>query len=551
MRTSAQNLLFELLFDDDQVAAAEQLYLSGAVVEVLPLESQLFTAKVRDGIVYETEIQNPFTKKQKSTCECVFFNEHGFCKHIIATLYELREIYRYKKEEKDKSKPQQENKKPGSLTITHILQEADHEELVSFIKNYARTDRKFAMQLKVHFARQIELADNTLKYREILNTLVKPHTGAGSKASASDVRNICHILADFGSQADDCLAIGQFQEAYDIMEASFTKLEYVRHHYPIQTDSTERLSVEYHQRFKNFLSEKIPPDLRKKLHDFGKDLASRSYYHFTHIHSNLLRILLEEKDKRLQAEIKTLIQDLLKRKSDKESAILYPLLIFIQNSVKSSDIEFIKDKNLKLTEVSDNLLALNKNELAIALLELYKGKFASDKELIQRLISLHSANKNQQAIFGLVCEVLLMTEDLRYLDLITKETEEEGKTILMHEVEHYLTEHNASDKLLSKFYKKVNFIDQLGSMIIRKNDFQLLREHSEYLYKHNRVNLLAIYEILIFHYLNEHLGDMSVSFVKDTLGFLNSEKLDFVSEGLKKFLLTHFSHRPVLTEILK
>ncbi len=95
-----KNQLIELIYDDELVRLAEELNEKEAVCDLDHIGSNLYIAKVKDGLNYEIEIQSPFAKKQKLSCECSFFKQNNICKHTIAGLLMLREQFKNKKEEK-------------------------------------------------------------------------------------------------------------------------------------------------------------------------------------------------------------------------------------------------------------------------------------------------------------------------------------------------------------------------------------------------------------------------------------------------------------------
>ncbi|MFZ1751066.1 MAG: SWIM zinc finger family protein, partial [Saprospiraceae bacterium] len=190
---SIPNQLIETIYDEELVLQAEALFENEAITDISKVNRNFFIAKIKDGKSYEVVIQSPFTKKQKATCDCNFFASNLICKHVITLLFHIRST--------QSQKPLVGNKKSGSssakntsLNIHQILHEISHDDLVTFMKAYATKDKKFSTQLKVSFARKIEVEDGAMKYKNILNSIVRPYTGKQSKASATDVKAILSVL---------------------------------------------------------------------------------------------------------------------------------------------------------------------------------------------------------------------------------------------------------------------------------------------------------------------------------------------------------------------
>lgn len=539
-----KNLLIELIYDEELTEQAEALFLAGAVTDVTMAEQNLYTARVKDGIFYETEIQSPFLKKQKATCDCIFYRENNICKHIISLLFELREVFKAREDEQ-KNKLTSGLKKHSSLNIAHILQVADHDELTHFLRNYAKTDKKFATQLKVHFARKIDLADNTDKYRNILNSLVRPHTGMSGQASASDIRAIIQVLEDFGAQIDDCLALGQFREAFNIFETSFSKLEYIRHYYTHHKEKLDRLSLQYHIRIQQISNEKLPPELKKEMLEFLLDMAQRSYYHFDHPVYNILQLI--KKDKDITERILLILQQLMKHRNAAESAVLLSLYHKQMKKITRNDISLYNDNKVALKDVADHLIALNEDILALKLLQLFEKNTVFDREISNRMILLYVKMKEKKSLLAAATKAFVHTGDFRYFEIVQREADENEWNEWLEYIESTVAASDKDGSLMCKLYRRAEMWQHLASYLRSKNSIELLMANDSYLYKKDRNLLLELYKTIVFSYLDTHLGEQATMFIQNILKHLKAEDMDAVSSGLKAFITEQFAHRTTLS----
>ena len=540
-----KNLLIELIYDEDLTEHAELLYNSGAVGNIIIAEQGLYTATVTDGIQYETEIQSPFASKQKATCDCVFYRENNICKHIIAFLFELREIFKAKSEAHSVQIGNAE-KKHTTLNIAHILQAADHDELIQFIRNYARTDKKFATQLKVHFARKIDLEDNILKYRTILNTLVRPHTGQASKASAGDIRTLAQVLDDFGAQIDDCLALEQYREAFNIFEPAFSKLEYVRHYYNNHKELLDRISIDYHSRIQQLLQKKLPPDLKTEILSFLTDLAQRSYYHYQHPVFNIIQLL--PSDKELKQGLTALVLKLSKEKIPAEGAILMALYHRLLKKITKQDILLYSDNRLAIKDVADHLLEMGEDMLALKLLQLKDRPNVFDRELSNRMLFLYIRLKDKKSLMTAAAKAFVHTGDFRYFEMVQKAVDQNDWKEWLEGVEAAIAEQDTDGTLMCRMYRKADMWQHLAAQLQVRNNLDLLQSHDTYLYKKDRNTLIELYESVTFQYLDEHIGDHAAAYLKKIIRHLKSEELHPVIISLKNLINKHFTHRPGLSE---
>ena len=548
-RLIEKNQLIELIYDDELVRLAEELNEKGAVYELSHVESNLYVAKVKDGLNYEIEIQSPFAKKQKLSCECSFFKQNNICKHTIAGLLTIRELIKQKKEVKEITASEKSTKKLPSLNINQILDEIPHEDLTSFVKNYAKKDKKFSTLLKVSFARKIDLSDNSDKYKNILNTIVRPHTGEATRATSSDIKAIIHVLEDFADQINDCIALKQYREAFHIFTGAFSKLEYVRHYYSFHSDQLEKLGKTFHQIISYFLKEKLPPELRIELNQFLLDLSSRSYYHFHDLENNILALVADEYKGGEKAKLIHFISRHITDRNQKEKIILLALYIRISGKYTKDESEFLKPYAVHLIEIGDHLLAGNAEHLALKLLEsIYQPK-KYVKDVVNRLVFLYVRYKNVKKLLQTAKLAYINSGDIKYMEVLKRELPEDEYTDLLLNLEFELTAVKADPNLLIRIYRKEENWSGLLSYLSKLGNTELLRQHDVFLYRFERHGLVDLYIHLISNYLDEYVGDVAFHYLETLKNHFIHQKMDILTQKIPQLLREKYAHRPKLLEI--
>jgi len=546
-----KNQLLELMYDDELILQAERLYEAGAVTDLDCIETNLYVCKVKDGRNYEIEIQSPFTKKQKAVCECTFFIQHHICKHVVAGLMQIREDRNRKKTTKEANLELKEKKKLSSLNINQILEEISHEDLKAFIKSFARTDRKLATHLKVTFARKIDISDNAEKYKSILNTLIRPHTGELAKANSSEIRSAIQVMNDFADQINDCIALGQYREAFNIYAASFAKLEYIRHYYTVHSEALTLLSKSYHKIIHYFLSEKLAPELKSDLLSFLIDLAGRSYYHFTDPTNNIIYQLHCSTKLKEDSRIKIVVEELLNSKPTKEKAILLSLWIITSGKFTAEHFTFLKPFHLYHIEVIDILLSLNEDGIALKFLEsLYQAK-KPDKELVNRLVFLYVRFKKIPKLKETAKLAYINSGDLKYIEVIKRELDGSEYIDFIHKLEEELLNVKVDPNLLIKIYRKEENWSGLLLFLDKLNNIELVKQHDSVLYKFEKNALAQLYIHLIKLYLDEHIGDSAFLYLESLKNHWNQQKLDNVVFQVNKFIKENYGHRPKLVKVFE
>lgn len=275
-------------YDELLVAEAENLFRKNAILDVTQPEKNLFVFAIFDGHDLETEIFKPFTKVQKSTCSCAFHQNHGVCKHVIAGLFHLRA--QKKSFQTKKSEPIQT--KARVLNTHTLLQHVEREELIHFVRDYARKDSRFALQLKIHFAKNVDLPNNREKYEQLLNAIIKPNTGK-TRPNQNELKAFIKVIDDLIDQMEDRVALEQYEEAFHMLQAGFYKFCYVHHHHGQDSLSFHKQNKRWIEAIGAFLNEKIPYALKKQIKDFLKDISFLSFYRYHDIEYNAGRTLKE------------------------------------------------------------------------------------------------------------------------------------------------------------------------------------------------------------------------------------------------------------------
>ncbi|MBK8350012.1 MAG: SWIM zinc finger family protein [Saprospiraceae bacterium] len=544
-----KNQLIELIYDADLVDSAELLFDSGAVTNLASLPSSLFVCKVLDGIQYEVEIQSPFAKKQKASCECRFFKENNICKHIVAALLKIRAERKRKVDARLAATKPLKTSKLSSLNINHILEEISSEELASFVKSYAKTDKKFTTQLKVHFARKIDLVDNADKYKAILNNIVKPNTGSQSRASSSDIRAISQVLGDFADQINDCIALGQYREAFNIFSSAFAKLEYVRHHYTFHRDKLNVLSKNYHQIISFFLEEKLPPELRISLFDFLLDLNSRSYYQYDDSQYNIINLIIDKAKNQDKGLLRNNIEHLISTRPQREKPLLIAMWVKLSGKISKSELEYLKPFGNQFVEIVDYMLAYHLEQPAVKMLESILKPRKIEKEVASRLVYLYVRTKNIKKLKETSKQAYLNTGDIKYIDVIKREFDAHVYESVIQELEEELLITRADPNLLIRIYKREENWAGLLLYLDKLDNLEILRQHDALLYKNERNTLIDLYKNKISRYLDEHIGDVASAYMENLKTHFIHQHFDGLLSGVHTMLKEKYSHRQKLIEL--
>lgn len=521
----------DVIFSPDVYAAGEALYENKAVLEISKSEGEVYDVFVKDGLLYEVELQKPFTAHQKFKCECPNFQGDKACKHIVAALMGYRDI---KKPDKAKK-----SGKPKTLNINALLHQVEANELTAFVKTYASKDKKFGNALKIHFARKVELENNSDKYRMILDGLVKPVTGTDHKKnSRTDIKVFSQVIDDFLAQAEDALVLHDYVEVFYILKAAIVKASYVIKHFG------EKCPISFYKNYQSLhkslfklLESKPAPHLMEEIKEFIIATLDLSYYEVITPRYNLIAAGLEFKILSLEVAEAIIDHRLSVSKDETEIPILYSLKIIYYSPLFVIDSKH----SVHTSRITQLLIDSKHDDLAFTFLQENIAKKA-DPDLIRQFSNLLLDKEGENA-YKDIAGFYLSHKDLRLFDLAEKRGKDQVEIMVEAIRKHKDFEAFTATIHYPYFLARTGDFDTLLTYLNDKPSLELLMRFDKMLYEH-RPNLVTVmYENLIHEYLNQHVGDQSVVFVNNIYGHLYKIGATRLVKRLQDMVTEEFKYR--------
>ncbi|MEM9546359.1 MAG: hypothetical protein AAGA77_10305 [Bacteroidota bacterium] len=514
----------------------EKLFDDGAVLEVVEVEKNLWSVMVRDNGILEVEIQNPNTKRQKSTCECAMFRTEKSCAHIAAALLHLR-----KKESERVEKRKEATIRKQTFNLKTILNHIEAEDLIKFVKSYAQTDRMFGVLLKASFARKIDLADNSQKYDSILSSLIKPISTEQNASSTGEIRIGLKVIEEFHSQLEDALSLNQLEEAFLIVRSCLPKLHYLYSNYSKRTDKVTGLLSNFHGHIDTLYENQLAPALLDRLDALVIELFQKSYYNHLDFLTNIFHIAEKHERNGVVEELREVIQHTSNVKVKKINFVVFTALL-IQNGyydkVQASDDTIIAAIRY--------LIKMKRGAEAIEFMELYRANQSRNRKLEYTLASTYQSLGMLKKFYELGAELYVSNDDIRYYRMLkensTSKSWESIKELILKNIE--LQEPNSS--FIARFYDQEGMITELIELLEDESDLRHIMKYDYSLYKTNYIDIERIYHKAIKGYLDNHAGHIATRFIDEILHHLNQIRAHKLVTSIKNFITTHFPYRNLL-----
>jgi len=336
----------EQYLPDFALILGEQLLAEGFVGKLKEAEAHLWTAKVVDK---EVEIQISPTKVKAYTCECAVFGEKKICEHIAALLLALRRKLQKQKIRRI-SKPKR-SPSPKRLSIAAILDNVSQDQLYSFLKAYSKTNRHFSLALKTRFAAAVPMEDVLEKYRQLLEASIKGHRLKSNEISFRGHQQLMRLCKELLGQADDALALENYQEAAMILQSIIEKMTPV-----IKKTRGDELILKgfvdvAFQKMEELLKAQPAPDLREVIWEFCLQNSTKSTYRINGMSEYFFQLMhqISDDNEKVETLLQSIDNELIKKTlTENYRANLLILKLNLLSKKEQKDvIETFINQNLK------------------------------------------------------------------------------------------------------------------------------------------------------------------------------------------------------------
>lgn len=219
---------FELYINPATAQAGLDYLQRGQVKNLREVEKHFWVTLVdTDEGAYETEMMLTPNKIRAFTCECWAEGRKLMCGHIAASLFKVRQFLEKRAEEhRQRAQAREKTDTHSRLTVQAALENVTAEELLSFVRAYARRDRDFSLALKTWFASNITGPENP--FILILDSVI-PKNSLQKPLRETEIRRLRRTLDDLSDQLEIAIQEKNFRTAFQIGSAILKKITPLYH----------------------------------------------------------------------------------------------------------------------------------------------------------------------------------------------------------------------------------------------------------------------------------------------------------------------------------
>ncbi len=479
-------------------------------------------------------------------CSCTTFQKESSCEHAVAALIKFRSFLTTLKSTTPRKKRKASGRNKG-IDVSTIVNNIPSEDLLAFLKTYASKDRRFSIALKTRFAHKVELRDNTLKYKQILDSILSPVSQREKKTKLTDLRQLCKVIIELSGQAQDMISIHQHIEAFDILQVITNKWEYVKKNQVPDVEVYSDLQKSIHTSWYQLSNKTLAPDLIKRINVFFRELISKTYFYpwSTQYNCGEISFLFAstQKDK---SELASLLKERLQKAIDIQlKAKLYCLVFRADEKTLKGHIKELIENPKIIPNVIEHLNMLRSYNTAKDLIEglLDHNITASLKIQELQLDTLLGLKEWDTAIEK--CALLSKsTHRLSYYKKSRSIIEESYHKQLYHKTVSLLDDaHGKDDYFRISIYHIEDKWEEILNYIEANQDFLIAERYAAYLNKKDEDRLSACYIKLLDDYFQNHIGEKANEFLLEILDSLRRQRCTEVADDIVDFVKTKFPMR--------
>ncbi|OYU83079.1 MAG: hypothetical protein CFE24_12995 [Flavobacterium sp. BFFFF2] len=506
---------FEQLIDEAILKKGFTYFMDGAITEFSEISNGEYEAIVSgtEEYIVQLEIKNNTIIAQN--CDCPY--DFGpVCKHVVAVIFFMQ------REELDLNQTpinKQKNKKVKSVNqqVKELLKNISHNELIGFVEESCKKNKKFKNSFLVSFA---HLCENQSKkfYHEQIHSILQTASGKDGWIGRTDIKYVVNTTQQLLDNAEQYLQKQHFENVFFISTAL---LEEMTKAFEYADDSNGDLGYFVDSAMEllgKLVEEEIPAGLRQEIFDYCIAAFNQKLFEGWEWHLDILQLAGDLVQNEGEADIVLACLDSLNTGYERECAQLYKLEFLRKHKNTKEVAQFIsshisnaKIRNQEIEKAFENYnfeRAIELSQDGIICDEQSKPGLAKDWYdwlLKIALVQNDTPNIIKYARYRLI-ENFRASQD--YYQILKNTIEPEKWHSFLEELINEITAKNRSSytEITRKIYIKEEWWDRLFLMLKQNLSLENIQENEPYLSKDYSAELIELYSERLINYVHKYLG---------------------------------------------
>lgn len=506
---------FEQLIDERILKRGLAYFKGGAISDFSEISTGEYEAIISGTEEYTVQLEIKNNAIIEHNCDCPY-DMGPVCKHVVAAIFHLQQDV-LELNQPNLTKPKKKKSKSVSQQVKELLKEISHKELIDFVQENTKKDKKFRNYFLASFG---HLSQNQSKdfYQKQIHSILQTAAGRDGWIGWSDMKYVVNTTEPFLENAEQYFQKKNFENVFFISTAL---LEEMTEAFQYGDDSNGDLGyfVEYAMELLSKMAqEKLPETLKKDMFDYCITSFNQKLYRGWDWHLGVLHIACELIEKESDADIilncldtvsgeyeqeraQSFKLDLLRRFKDEKEVEKYISKHISNSSIRAKEIEkAFRNKDFqRVIELSKDGIRCDE-----------KDKPGLVKVWYNWLLKVAQAENDISKIVEYARFLFIdnFHPEQDYYQILKDNIEEKDWHPFLEEIIKEITPRHRWTymELIRQIYIKEEWWDRLFLMLKQNLSLENIQQNEQYLAKDYSTELIELYSEGITNYLEKFTG---------------------------------------------
>jgi len=506
---------FEQVIDEKVLKRGFSYFKDGAITDFSEISTGEYEAIVSGTEEYTIQLEISNNAITKHNCDCPY-DMGPVCKHIVAVIFHLQQDG-LELNQPNSTIPKKKKTKPISQQVKELLKAISHKELIEFVQENSKKDKKFRNYFLASFG---HLSQNQSKefYQKQIHSILQSAAGRDGWIGWSDMKYVVSTTEPFLRNAEKYLANNNFENVFFISTAL---LEEMTEAFQYADDSNGDLGY-FVESAMELLSksahEKLPKALKEEMFEYCISSFKQKLFEGWDWHLGMLHIACELVEKQDDANIifscldsvngqyeieqaQSFELDLLRKFKDEKEVQKYIDKHISNSSIRTKEIEkAFANKNF------ERVMSLSKDGIEYD----EKDKPGLVKVWYNWLLRVAQSQKDTSKIIEYSRFLFIdnFHPEQDYYQILKDNIENEKWHPFLEEIIKEIMSNSrwTYTELIRKIYIKEEWWDRLFLMLKQNLSLENIHQNEQYLSKDYSSELIELYSERITDYVEKFIG---------------------------------------------
>ena len=506
---------FEQLIDEKILKRGLSYYKGGAISDFSEISTGEYEAIVSGTEEYTVQLEINNNVITEHNCDCPY-DMGPVCKHIVAAIFYLQQD-EIELNQPSISKPRKQKTKSVSQQVKELLKEISHKELIDFVQENSKKDKKFRNYFLASFG---HLSQNQSKafYQKQIHSILQSAAGRDGWIGWSDMKYVVNTTEPFLENAEKHLVNNNYENVFFISTAL---LEEMTEAFQYGDDSNGDLGyfIESAMELLSKLTqEELSKALKEEIFEYCIFAFNQKLFDGWDWHLGMLHIACELIERESDADIILSCLDTINGEYERERAQYFKLDLLRkfkgEKEIEKYINKHISNSSIKIAEIEkafnsknfERVVNLSKDGIKCD----EKDKPGLVKVWYNWLLKVAQSKKDTPKIIEYSRFLFIdnFHPEQDYYQILKDNIENENWHPFLEEIIKEITPKNrwTYTELIRKIYIKEEWWDRLFLMLKQNLSLENIQQNEQYLSKGYSPELIELYSERITNYVEKYIG---------------------------------------------